>query len=199
MLNFDVAKVFYDIADLQELLGIEWKPRAFRKAAQAIEALPEAVEDIYKKGGIKALEEIPGVGERIAKKIIQFIETGKVNEYERLKARVPPGLATLMSIESIGPKKAVHLWKKLKIKSIEDLKKAISQHKIAKLSGFGPKSEENISAGISLFEKRSGRFLLGEVLPIANTVISRLKKIPEIQHISEGGSLRRRKETIENY
>lgn len=196
MLNFDIAKIFYDIADLQELLGIEWKPRAFRKAAQAIEALPEAVEDIYKKGGIKALREIPGVGEKIAKKIIQFIETGKVNEYERLKAQIPSGLATLMSIESIGPKKAVHLWKKLKIKNISDLEKAISQHKIAKLSGFGPKSEENIAAGIKLFEQRGSRFLLGEVLPTANEIISKLRKLPEIEHISEGGSTRRRKETI---
>ncbi|MEM2873950.1 MAG: DNA polymerase/3'-5' exonuclease PolX [Candidatus Nanoarchaeia archaeon] len=196
MLNFEIAKIFYDIADLQELLGIQWKPRAFRKAAQAIEAIPEAIEDIYKKGGIKALKEIPGVGERIAKKIVQFIETGKVNEYERLKAKVPAGLATLISIESIGPKKAIRLWRELKIKNIDDLKKAISQHKIAKLPGFGPKSEENIAAGIGLFEKGKGRFLLGEILPIAQTIISRLKKISEIGHISEAGSIRRRKETV---
>lgn len=196
MLNFDIAKIFYDIADLQELLGIEWKPRAFRKAAQAIEALPEAVEDIYKKGGISALKEIPGVGEKIAKKIVQFIETGKVNEYERLKARIPAGLATLMTIESIGPKKAVRLWKELKIKDIDDLKKAISQHKIAKLSGFGPKSEENIAAGIGMFERSKGRFLLGEALPSAQTIISRLRRLPEIGHISEAGSMRRRKETV---
>jgi DNA polymerase (family 10) len=196
MLNFDIAKIFYDIADLQELLGIEWKPRAFRKAAQAIEALPEAVEDIYKKGGISALREIPGVGEKIAKKIIQFIETGKVNEYERLKARIPAGLATLMTIESIGPKKAVRLWKELKIKDINDLKKAISQHKIAKLSGFGPKSEENIAVGIGIFEKGKGRFLLGEAFPVAQAIISRLRKLPELGHISEAGSMRRRKETV---
>lgn len=199
MLNFDVAKLLNDIADIQELLGIQWKPRAYRKAAESVEALSEAVEDIYKKGGIKALEDIPGVGEGIAKKIAQFIETGKINELEKLRAKIPPGLATLMTIESIGPKKAVKLWKKLKIKSVSDLKKAISQHKIAKLSGFGPKSEENISAGISLFEKRRGRFLLNEVLPVASIVISRLKKLPEIEHISEGGSTRRRKETIGDY
>ena len=196
MLNFDVAKLLYDIADIQELLGIQWKPRAFRKAAQAIEALPEAIEDIYRKGGISALKEIPGVGEGIAKKIAQFIDTGKINELEKLKAKIPPGLSVLISIESIGPKKAVRLWKELKIKDLSDLKKAISQHKIAKLSGFGPKSEENIAAGIGFFEKSKGRLLLGEVLPIANTIISRLKKLPEVEHISEGGSTRRRQETI---
>lgn len=196
MLNFDIAKLLYDIADLQELLDIQWKPRAYRKAAQAVEALSEAIEDIYKKGGIKALEDIPGVGEGIAKKIAQFIETGKINELEKLKARIPAGLATLVTIESIGPKKAIHLWKKLKIKDITDLKKAISLHKIAKLSGFGPKSEENIAAGIGMLEKSKGRFLLGEVLPVAQTIISRLKKLPEIGHISEAGSVRRRKETV---
>jgi len=88
------------------------------------------------------------------------------------------------------------LWKELKIEGIEDLKKAISVHKIAKLSGFGPKSEENIAAGIGFFEKSKGRFLLGEVLPVAKSIISRLKRLPEIKHISEGGSTRRRKETI---
>jgi len=196
MLNFDIAKLLYDIADLQELLDIQWKPRAYRKAAQAVEALSEAIEDIYKKGGIKALEDIPGVGEGIAKKIAQFIETGKINELEKLKARIPAGLATLITIESIGPKKAVHLWKKLKITDLQSLKKAISLHKIAKLSGFGPKSEENIAAGIGMVEKSKGRFLLGEVLPVAQTIISRLKKLPEIGHISEAGSVRRRKETV---
>ena len=196
MLNSEISKLLDDIADIQELLGIQWKPRAYRKAAQAVEALSEAIEDIYKKGGIKALEDIPGIGEGIAKKIAQFIDTGKINELEKLKAKIPPGLSTLITIESIGPKKAVRLWKELKIKDISDLKKAISQHKIAKLSGFGPKSEENISAGIGFFEKSRGRFLLGEVLPVAQVIISRLKRLQDVEHISEAGSLRRRKETI---
>ncbi len=196
MLNSEISKLLDDIADIQELLGIQWKPRAYRKAAQAVEALSEAVEDIYKKGGISALEDIPGVGEGIAKKIAQFIDTGKINELEKLRAKIPPGLSTLISIESIGPKKAVRLWKELKIKDISDLKKAISQHKIAKLSGFGLKSEENIAAGVKFFEGSKGRFLLGQALPIAQIIIARLKKIPEIGHISEAGSMRRRKETV---
>jgi DNA polymerase (family 10) len=196
MLNFEIAKIFYDIADLQELLDIQWKPRAFRKAAQAIEALPEAIEDIYKKGGIKALREIPGVGERIAKKIVEFIETGKISEYEKLKAKIPSGLAELISIESIGPKKAIRLWRELGVKDLNSLKKAIEQHKIAKLRGFGPKSEENIAKGIEAFERSKGRFLLGDVLPIAQLIISRLKKLPEIGHVSEAGSTRRKKETV---
>ncbi|MEM4714438.1 MAG: DNA polymerase/3'-5' exonuclease PolX [Candidatus Nanoarchaeia archaeon] len=197
MLNFEIAKIFYEMADILEILDVPWKPRAYRKAAKSLETLTRDVREIYEKGGLKALEELPGIGERLAKKIVEYIKTKKIREHEKLKAKIPSGLAELMEIESLGPKKAVRLWKELGIKSVSDLKKALQEHKIAKLSGFGEKSEENILAGIKIFEQRKERFLLGEVLPIAKEIISYLKeKVPQIRNISEAGSVRRRKETV---
>ncbi|MGC8885117.1 MAG: DNA polymerase/3'-5' exonuclease PolX [Candidatus Nanoarchaeia archaeon] len=197
MHNLEIAKIFYEMADILELLDVPWKPRAYRKAAKSLETLAEDVEELYKKGGLKALEQIPGIGERLAKKIEEFIKTKEIHEYKELKKKIPAGLADLMEIESIGPKKAIILWKKLGITNLEELKAALKEHKIAQLRGFGPKSEQNIAEGIALFEQRHTRFLLGEVLPIARTIIGYLKtKIPEIEQISEAGSVRRRKETV---
>src|SRR3989338_5148213 len=135
MLNYAIAEIFYNVADILEMLGVAWKPIAYRKAARQLESLSRDVKDIYAEGSVGAIREIPSIGEALAQKIVQYIETGKINEYEKLKAQLPEGLARLLEIESIGPKRAAILYRKLKIKSIDDLKNAIKENKIAKLAG----------------------------------------------------------------
>ncbi len=196
MMNFELAELFYNIADILEMLGVAWKPIAYRKAARQLESLSKDIKDIYEEGGIEAVQDIPSIGESIAKKITQYIETGKIDEYEKLKAKLPEGLAKLLEIESIGPKRAAILYKKLKIESIGDLKQAITQNKIAKLAGFGLKSQQNIAAGLDLFQKSKERASLGEVIPIANEIINILKKVPGVEHAMPAGSVRRWKETV---
>jgi len=196
MLNFEISKIFYEIADILEMKSVQWKPAAYRKAARSVESLQEPVEDLYKKGGLKALEDLPGIGERIGKKIAEYINTSKIKEYEKLRKQLPTEFYELIEIQSLGPKKAKILYQKLKIKSLADLEKAIKGHKIAKLRGFGPKSEENILAGIEMHKKRKSRMLLGEAFPIAQLLVGQLKKLKEIKNAIAGGSLRRMKETI---
>jgi len=196
MLNFEIAKIFYDLADILEARGVQWKPAAYRKAARTIESLQEPVEDIYAEKGLDALEDMPGIGEHTAKKIVEFIKTGKISAYDKERTKLPSGFAEMMEIQSLGPKKAKFLYQKLKIKSVTDLENAIKQHKLAKLRGFGLKSEENILAGIEMHKKRKSRMLLGEAFPTAQYIVSQLKKLGEIKHISPAGSLRRMKETI---
>jgi len=196
MLNFEISKIFYEIADILEMKSVQWKPAAYRKAARSVESLQEPVEDLYAKGGLKALEDLPGIGERIGKKIAEYIDTGKIREYEKLRKQIPAEFYELIEIQSLGPKKAKILYQKLKIKSLADLEKAVKEHKIAKLRGFGPKSEENILAGIELHKKRKSRMLLGEAFPVAQLLVGQLKKLKEIKDAIAGGSLRRMKETI---
>jgi DNA polymerase (family 10) len=196
MLNFEISKIFYEIADILEMKSVQWKPAAYRKAARSVESLQEPVEDLYAKGGLKALEDLPGVGERIGKKIAEYVDTGKIKAYEKLRRQIPAEFYELIEIQSLGPKKAKILYQKLKIKSLADLEKAIKEHKIAKLRGFGPKSEENILAGIEMHKKRKSRMLLGEAFPIAQLLVGQLKKLKEIKDAIAGGSLRRMKETI---
>ncbi len=198
MKNQEIAKIFYDIADILEIQNIQWKPRAYRKAAQSIESLSEDIEEIYKKGGIKALREIPGIGEALSKKIIEYISTNKIKEYEKLKKQIPRHLSELIEIQSLGPKRAGLLYKKLKIKSPKELEKAIKQHKISKLKTFGIKSEENILKGLQLFKKGHERTLLGIALPISKEIENKLKTLNQVDQVITAGSIRRRKETIKD-
>lgn len=193
MTNQEIIKIFYKIADILEMQGVAWKPNAYRNAARAIEILHGDLREIYKKGGIKALEDIPGIGEGLAKKIVQYIETNRINEYERLKKTVPKHILDLMDIPGVGAKRAKFLYEKLGIKSISDLKMAINQHKISKLFSFGEKSEENIRKSLEI-GKPEERMPLNKVLLIANKIIKELKN--KTEKIIVAGSIRRKKSLI---
>src|SRR3989344_3779956 len=132
MKNLLIAEILYKIADLLEIQEVDFKPRAYRKAALNIEAMNEPIEDYYKQGKLK---EIPGVGEGISKKIEEIIKTGTCREYEKLKKQVPVDFESLMKIEGLGPRKIKLLYQKLKIKSIQDLEEAIQEHKLSRLEG----------------------------------------------------------------
>jgi len=196
MKNLELAEIFYKIADILEMEKIEWKPRAYRKAARSIETMATDIEEVYKKGGLKALDQIPGVGRRISEKIEEYIKTGKINAFEKLKKKLPSGLDELMNIPGMGPKKAVKLYKKLKIKNIKQLVKAAKKGKIRKLEGFGEKSEQDILRGVALKEQSKGRMLLGRALDVARSLKQQIEKTGSVKNIEIAGSIRRRKETI---
>jgi len=105
MRNFEIVKILKEIAILLEMDDVPFKPRAYEKAARSVEVMGEDLKEIYKKGGVKALEEIPGVGESIAEKIEELIKTGKLTYYDELRKRVPVDLESLSGIEGLGPKK----------------------------------------------------------------------------------------------
>lgn len=193
MKNIEIARIFYDIADILEMQDVQFKPRAYRKAAKSIETLTEDIEEYYKKGKLK---DIPGVGGNIAKKIEEILKTGKLKYYEKLKKQIPKHLIELMQVPGMGAKRANVLHEKLKISSIKQLEKAAKQHKIAKLFGFGEKSEEDILKGIELIKSGKKRMLLGIALPIAKELESRLKSLKEVKKVESAGSLRRMKETV---
>jgi len=196
MKNQELAKILYEIADYLEIEGVAFKPYAYQKVAITLETLEEDVEDIYKKGGIKKLEEIPGVGKNIAEKIEEHIKTGRIKYYEQFKKRLPLKLDELMRVEGMGPKKIKVLYQKLGIKDLKTLEKAAKSHKIAPLFGFGEKTEKNILEGITFLKRSKGRFLLGEILPTVKEVYEKLKNLKEVEKVSTAGSVRRMKETI---
>lgn len=196
MINRELAKIFYEIALYFEMDDVAFKPQAYERAASSLEILTQSVLDIYKKENIKGLEKIPGVGKGIAEKIVEYIETGHINEYEKLKAKIPVNITELKSVEGLGPKNIKKLYKKLGIKNLKDLKKAVTQHKIRELEGFGEKSEDKILKGIGFLEKSSGRLPLGYVTPYVREIETRLKKLKQMKELVVAGSYRRRKETI---
>ena len=196
MKNFEIAKILYNIALYLEMEEEQFKPRAYEKAAHSIEALSEECSETYKRGGIKALMEIPGIGQSIAEKIEEMIKTGKLKYYDQLKKKIPVDIENLTAIEGVGPKTVKTLYKKLQIKNVEELEKAAKAGKIRKLEGFGEKSEQVILKGIEFFKRSKGRFILGFVLPTIREIENRLKQLPEVEQAVIGGSTRRMKETI---
>lgn len=196
MRNQELAKIFYDIANYLEMEEVAFKPYAYQKVAITLESLEEDIEEVYKQGGLKALERIPGVGKNIARKIEEYLKTGRIKYYEKLKKKTPINLEEIIAVEGMGPRKAKILYQKLGIRNLKDLEKAAKVHKIAPLFGFGEKIEKNILEGIAFLKRSKGRFLLGDIMPIVKEVLEELKGLKEVKEISVAGSVRRMKETI---
>ena len=190
--NKELAKILNRIADFLELKGeLVYKINAYRRAARAIESISTDIEEIYRQG---RLYEIPGVGERIAKKIEEFVKTGTIRKYEELKREFPEELAELLDVPYLGPKTLKLAYEKLGVKSLRDLQRVLENGSLEKLPGMGPKKVENIKKGLQLYLKGNDRMLLGEALEVAEYVISQLEKL--CSRIAYAGSLRRMKETI---
>ncbi|MCL6500767.1 MAG: hypothetical protein K6T16_01890 [Candidatus Pacearchaeota archaeon] len=194
MHNQEVARIFFEMADILEMQNVQWKPQAYRRAAKVIATMAEDVEKIYARKGLKGLEDIPGVGKNMANKIVEYLKTGKIKAHEKLKASVSAKVGELMEVQGLGPKKIKKLNLMLGIKTIKDLEKAIREHKIAKLPGFGEKSEADLAEALKM--KKEKRRPLQEVLPIAEHIVEELKKSQVVDKIDVAGSIRRKKETV---
>ena len=197
MKNQLVARILNETADMLEMQDVEFKPRAYRRAARTIESLAEPIEQVYAEG---KLLDLPGVGEAIAKKIGEIVKTGSLKYYEELRRRTPVDLEALLAVEGVGPKTVGLLYRKLGVKSLEDLERAAKEHRIREIRHLGPKTEENILCGIELAKQSKSRTLLGDALPIAEDICETLRAwmraSGETGRIEAAGSLRRMKETV---
>ncbi|MFH1100451.1 MAG: DNA polymerase/3'-5' exonuclease PolX [Methanobacteriota archaeon] len=194
MKNQLVADIFYMVGDLLDLQGeVFFKTRAYRMAAQTIEALDEDIETVMKEN---RLESIPGIGEALAKKITEIVTTGKLEYLERLKKEIPAGLLDLLRVPGLGPRKVAALYKTRGITTMKQLQDAARNGKLRELDGFGEITEQNILRGIQLLEKTSGRALLSVAYADGINYVAYLRKCKQVEDINVAGSLRRMKETI---
>src|SRR4030095_11177387 len=177
MKNSDIAKVLNSIALYLDMQGVPFKPRAYERAAGVVENLPEELSDIYARGGKRALDELPSVGEAISKKIEEMLLTGKLAYLEKLKAELPVDAEGLRQVPGLGPKKIAALYRELGVKNLEDLEKAAKDHKISRMASFGSKSEEAILHGIEIAKGGKGRFLRPEIEEMAESVLSSLQTL----------------------
>ncbi|MDV2482723.1 DNA polymerase/3'-5' exonuclease PolX [Methanoculleus sp. Wushi-C6] len=191
--NLEVAAAFYEVADLLEIKGVPFKPQAYRRAALALEALPEDLADVVRED---RLDEIPGVGKGIADRIREFVGTGSLALLAALREELPEGVQHLTRLEGIGPKKAIALSRDLGIRTVDDLEAAAKAGRVRDLPGFGEKTEQKILESILLYRTAKGRHLLGRILPVAREIEARLASLPSVRQVSLAGSIRRRKETI---
>ncbi len=201
--NQVIAEMLRGIGEYLAMQDVPFKPRAYEKAALVIDGLEEEAAAMYRAGGLKALEEIPGVGKSIAEKIEELIKTGHVKYYEQLKRKTPVDLSELSRVEGLGPKSVKKLYQSLGVENLADLEKAALAGKIAKLEGFGPKSEEKILKSIGFAKARATggagggqRFILGYTMAQIRSIAARLEKVPGAERVTIAGSARRRRDTI---
>src|SRR3989338_5500411 len=196
MVNYNLAKILREISVLLEMKGVDFKPQAYEKAAHSVEMLEEDVREMYKDGGIKALENIPGVGKCIAERIEEYLKTHRIKDYDKLKKQIPVKIDELSSVEGIGPKMILRLYKELGIKTRAQLEKAAQAGKLRGVEGFGHKTEENILRSIGFLKKGQGRFILGFVMPQVRAIVEKIKKVDGVEKAEFAGSIRRIQETV---
>lgn len=193
--NAALASIFHKMADCYRYLGNEERFRAiaYENVAKMLHNMKEDIS-LYAKDA-KTLDEIGGIGERIAEKIIEYLHTGKIEAFEHLKKQVPYELLELLDITGFGPATLRVLHDELKISNREDLINALETNKLAGVKGFGEKKIGNMKRALKLL-KQPARILLLDAEKIAGEILNEIKKLPGVQKAETAGSLRRKKETI---
>ncbi|MFA9436483.1 MAG: DNA polymerase/3'-5' exonuclease PolX [Candidatus Bathyarchaeota archaeon] len=192
-LNAEIAKTLYEIGEILTIKGDRFRSRAYNMAAQRVTVLTEDIRVIAERG---ELEQIPGVGKSIALTISDILENSESEVLNDLRESLPPGVLRMIEIEGIGPKLAMRFSQELNITGIEELEKAAKEQRLRGLKGLGAKKEENIIKAISEYKNRSTRFLLGEVLPIIQGILTYMGGNEAVRRVEVAGSARRRKETV---
>jgi DNA polymerase (family X) len=192
MRNLEIAAVFNQIADLLEIQGANpFRVRAYRRGAASLESLTDNIEAIVQQGAVR---NISGIGEDLEKKIVEYLQSGRMEFHEQLKHEVPLGLVKMVEIPSVGPKTAKQIYDQFRIQTIEELEALCRTDSLLGVPGFKKKTIENILRGIELYRRRRGNYLLGKAVPIATQICRYLE--PHAERVSYAGSLRRMKEVV---
>ena len=194
--NVEVADRFDLLADLLELEGAEsFRVLAYRRAATRMRETSGSIAQLALDGRAKELQ---GIGKTIEEKIVQIVETGTIDALARREGTIPPEVVLFMRLPGLGPKTAARIWKQLGISTLDELKAAAEAQRLRALPGLGAKSEEKILKALAFQAENpdAERRLLGEGLPAVLAVVSVLRDHPAAVHVSEAGSVRRRKETF---
>ena len=190
----EVIELFESIARLLELKGENvFKVRAYTNAARTLETFTGDFGAVVAEG---RLGEVDGIGAALQEKITDFVRTGSLPYYEKLRAEFPPGLFELFELQGLGPKKIKALWEQLDVSTVDALEAACKDGRVAALKGFGEKTAGNILISIQARRQYAGAFRFGDVAAHAETLLDQLKQLPDVLHASLAGSYRRRKEVI---
>jgi DNA polymerase (family X) len=180
---------------MMDLLGMDsFRANSHTRAGRAIADLDKDVADLAKDRG--ALMEVPGIGPKMADKIIEFVTTGKIKDHEELRAKVPSGLLVLMGVPGLGPKTIKAMWEQCGITDVASLKKAIADGSVMKVPRMGEKLVEKIKAALAFAATSSERLWLGRAAALAEEFVERVKSVPGVARAEAAGSLRRGKDTV---
>jgi len=193
--NTDVAEMFDRMADLLEIQGANrFRVRSYRDASRTVSSLSADLADLVERG--EDLTELSGIGDSLAGKIEQMVETGTVDQLEELESEVPLGLRDMMNVEGLGPKRVKSIWEELGAESLDELESLAREGRIREIEGFGPKTEQNILEGIGRARADRGRTRIDIAEQRAEAVIDHLRQLEEVERVVGAGSYRRREETV---
>ncbi|MBX0293617.1 DNA polymerase/3'-5' exonuclease PolX [Haloarcula nitratireducens] len=193
--NDEIANRLEEFADLLEAQGVEYKPRTYRRAAENIRDYPAAVEGLAAEGE-DAVGEIDGVGDAISSKVVEYFETGEIEELVELRADLPVEMEALTAVEGVGPKTVGTLYEELGITTLDELEAAAEAGEIRAVEGFGEKTEQNILDNVDFAREAHERALLGEARPYGERVETYMSDVSGVEKCALGGSIRRWKPTI---
>ncbi len=189
--NAEIAAMFDQAAELLEIDGEnQFRVRAYRRAARTVEGLPKAVGSLLKSG--RDLSELPGIGKDLAGKIAGIVETGHFDLLETLKKKLPGELGDMAALPGLGPKRIKLLYDKLKVRTLDDLRRAIKARRLRDLRGFGPVIEKKLLEALEK-PQRATRFKLSVAEAEAEALVAFLR---ECGRVVVAGSYRRRRDTV---
>lgn len=190
----DIERLLESIARLLELKGESgFKVRAYANAARTLAGYPG---DVLKMAKYDELRQIEGIGDAIAKKVSEFVKTGRLPYFDALRDEFPPEIFQLFEIEGLGAKKIKLLFERLGVHSVPRLESACREGRVATLEGFGEKSQAKLLKAIENWRSHVGKYRLGDVYPLALSILERLRCLPDVLLAEVAGSLRRRKEIV---
>ncbi|MCI4364739.1 MAG: helix-hairpin-helix domain-containing protein [Thermoplasmata archaeon] len=193
--NTEAAEIFRGIADLLDVMGERFKPEAYRRAARSLESLTEDLSAVAARGELRS---IPGVGEAIEEKLREYLASGKIAYYDRLRLEVPPGVAEMLAIPGLGPKTARRFWVELGIETPDELLAALTAGRLSGVKGFGEKKVAQIRSAVE--GHRAGpagaRLPIEVAYPIAQALVQGLRERAGAEQIEVAGSFRRGRETV---
>jgi len=193
--NADIAAVFEEIADLLEIQGANpFRIRAYRNAARVVGELSQEISRLLEKG--EDLTELPGIGDDLAGKIKEIVDSGHCSLLDRLHTELPPAITELLKIPGLGPKRVKALYHDLDVQTLEQLYRAARDGRIRALPGFGEKTENNILQAIEAHANQTQRFKLAIAAQYAEALEKFLAAIPGVLKVTVAGSYRRMRETV---
>ena len=193
--NDEVAGLLEEFADRLEATGVEYKPQAYRRAAENVREYRRPVATLAAEGA-DAVAAIDRVGDAIAGKIVEYVETGEIAELEALREELPADITALTRVEGVGPKTVGTLYEELGIETLADLEDAAEAGRIQEVHGFGPKTEQNIAENVAFAKRASERARLGDARPLADDLLSYLRSHEAVERAEVAGSIRRWRDTV---
>jgi len=195
MENKAIASLLYETADLLEIDGQDvFRIRSYRRAAEAIDALPQQVRDLIQEP--KKLLEVPGIGKGMLTNLQELFASGTIGVHAEMLAKYKPSMLDLLKIQGLGPKTISLIWSAYQVADVDGVEKLAQEGKIRILPRMGEKHEQKLLKAIESYRKLTGRFLISVAAETAEALAEHLARFRGIEKVTPAGSLRRGRETV---